>query len=67
MILEKGKYIKVISHGEGRHYLLGPTINKLTGACISAKITATSLNKSKGPKAPKVRVTIMRIVEIYDE
>lgn len=66
MILEKGKYITVISHGQGIHYLRGPLINKLTGACISAKITATSLNNSKGKRAPKVKVTVMRIVEIYD-
>lgn len=66
MKLEKGKYINVISYGTGRHFLVGPTIEKLTIASKCAIIEASTLNKRKNPRAPVARVTVMRIVEVYD-
>ena len=66
MRLEKGKYINVISYGTGRHFLVGPTIERLTTACKSAKIEASTLNSRKSPRAPMARVTVMRIVEVFD-
>jgi hypothetical protein len=66
MKLEKGKYITVVSWGYGRHFLTGPLTNKLTGTCSYARIQAARLNKEKSPKAPQARVSVLRIVEVYD-
>ena len=66
MKLEKDKYVCVVSYGTGRHFLQGPTMEKLIGACVSAKLISVGLNERKAPRAPVARVTVMRIVEVYD-
>lgn len=66
MKLHKGEYIKVLAHGEGMHYLCGPTSFSLIESCEAAKRKAVLMNANKSPRAPKVSVLVLRIVEVYD-
>lgn len=66
MKVEKGKYIAIISHGDGIHYLRGPGGDSLIKMCKSGKSHADALNRQRKPRAPKVRVAIARVVEVYE-
>jgi len=56
----------VISHGEGMHYLQGGNIPGLIEASRIAKDLAIRMNARKSNRAPKVRVTVVRLIEVYD-
>lgn len=61
-----GPYRIIISHGVGRSYLRSQRFDKVTAACGYAKDLAKAMNASKTPRAPKVRVTVLRVIEVYD-
>lgn len=66
MILEKGKYILLTSYGGGRHFICGPHISKVTDASKEAIRKQDRYSKLKSNRAPSVRVSVLRIVEVYD-
>lgn len=61
-------YLLMVSHGKGRHYFQGggDVFHCLTLAARAGKAMAMRLNQNKKPRAPKVTVTLLRIVEVYD-
>lgn len=56
----------VISHGEGMHYLQGGAIPSIIEASRIAKELAVRMKARKSNRAPKVKVSVIRIVEIFD-
>lgn len=64
--LTKGIYITIVSYGEGRHFIRGPLEEGLIQACRNAKAASVLANKVKAKRAPIARITVARIVEVYD-
>jgi hypothetical protein len=61
-----GAYRIVQFHGVGRRYLRNQSFNKLTTACGYAKELAEALNANKSPRAPKVRIMVLRVIGVFD-
>lgn len=59
-------YLLMVSHGMGRRYVWGHLIESILKATELATQQARYLNENKSPRAPKVKVSVLRIVGEYD-
>ena len=58
-------YLLMVSHGQGRRYVWGKEFESILKATELAEGQAKYLNEHKGPRAPKVKVTVLRKVAEY--